>query len=386
MDGRESRGLHVLEVLGNGIVGGMETYVARLTRHLKFSGVKVSALCPFEGPLTAALRAEGCPILIAPVTDDPTWSTVQSTATYVLAEQVDVMHAHLGNAHVLAALISAVTAVPCVATIHGRSIPMLDLEAHRLLDGPCMTVVCHSAYNHARALGVLPHRLKLIANGVPAAPSRTRIDELHRLLGLAPATPILGFVGRLAPEKGPELFVRMAWMLRRKHPDVHYVFIGDGPLRGALIKEASELGLLDRMHFVGVRDDVQLLLPSLSLLIMPSQSEGMPLALMEAMAAGVPAVATSVGGIPEIVAHTITGLVLAPNDLTKLSAAVGELLDDPNRRKAMGEASRARADLWSVETASREMASYLGQVVENLHSRRTYVPCAPHARIQDERP
>jgi len=354
--------LHVLEIVGNGIVGGMETYVMRLCAYLEQTGVRVSALCPFEGPLTAALRAKGCHVLIAPVTDDPNWTTLQAAAGYVAREHVDVMHAHLGNAHVLGVLTSSLTGVPCVATIHGRAVSMLDLEAHRLLRRSHMTVVCSSAYRHALALGVAPDRLKLIPNGVPDVPAMKDTQRLPAILGLPTSTPIVGFVGRLAPEKAPEMFLRMAWMLRGKYPDVHYVFVGDGPLRRALEREAGELSFRNRLHFLGVRDDVQTLLPSLALLVMPSHSEGMPLALMEAMAAGVAVVASSVGGIPELVAHTRTGLLVPPNDLIALSAAVAELLGDPSYRQSMSEAAVARARLWPLATASEAMKAYLEQV------------------------
>src|SRR5436190_6353069 len=140
-----SQPLHVLEILGNGIVGGMETYAIRLCAYLKETNTRVSALCPFEGPLTGALRAKGCHVLIAPITDDPHWASLQAAAGYVARERVDVMHAHLGNAHVLGVLTSSLTGIPCVATIHGRSVSMLDLEAHRLLRCTHMTVVCSCA-------------------------------------------------------------------------------------------------------------------------------------------------------------------------------------------------------------------------------------------------
>jgi glycosyltransferase involved in cell wall biosynthesis len=376
--GTAVRPLHVLEILGNAIVGGMETYVTRLCGYLQPPAFRVSALCPFEGPATETLRRQGCHVLIAPVTDDPTWSTVQTAVTYVTTEHVDVMHAHLGNAHVLGLLTSALTGVGCVATVHGRSVPMLDLEAHRLLDRMHISVVCQAAYNHARALGIAADRLRLIPNGVPSSDAAADAHALHKVLGVPASTTILGFVGRLAPEKGPDMFLRMAWLLRAKHPDIRYVIAGDGPLRDALERQSRELLLNDRVHFLGVRNDVPLLLPSLAILVMPSHAEGLPLALMEAMAAGVPVVASSVGGIPELVAHTSTGLVVPPNDVHKLTSAVMELLNQPRQLAAMREASRLRAAQWPLDAASQAMAAYLREVAQDAqHQPKASLARAP---------
>jgi len=146
--------------------------------------------------------------------------------------------------------------------------------------------------------------------------------------------------------------------------------IGDGPLRRALEKQVAQLSLQERVHFLGVREDVLALLPSLSILVMSSHSEGLPLALMEAMAAGVPVVATSVGGIPELVAHSLTGLVVPPNDAARIAAAVGEILSDPSRREAMRRAARERASMWPLEAASRAMADYLRDIVRRTSRRK----------------
>jgi len=153
------RRVHVLQVLGNAIVGGMEMSLIRLARELPRASFRVSVLCPFESFITSELRNAGCDVLIAPVRSDPGWESIQTAATYVVDEHVDVVHAHLSNAHVLGALVSSLTERPCVATVHGRSVTMLDLEAHReifellgLRGGHLGDVTGH----HAHGLGQLP--------------------------------------------------------------------------------------------------------------------------------------------------------------------------------------------------------------------------------------
>lgn len=355
--------LHVLEILGNAIVGGMETFVTRLVQALPAESFRVSALCPFESHVTEALREAGADILIAPVRDDPVWQTVQLAAAFVDDEAVDVLHAHLANAHVLGSLVSALTGRACLATIHGRMVPMLDFEAHRMSDAMHMSVVCRAAYGHARAIGVPRERLHLIGNGVPAAGASNASSAFAASVGLSAEMPLVGFVGRLSPEKAPDLFVRMAHQLAAKHTDAAFVLIGDGPMRERLEEEVRLLGMAGRVRFAGERHDVLPLLPSLTALVVPSHAEGMPLALMEGMAAGVPVVATSVGGIPEMIQHLNTGLLVGPGDAGQLAIAVDGLLDDPAWAAAIGARARQRASsLWPQRESALRMGALLRRI------------------------
>ena len=295
--------------------------------------------------------------------DDPVWQTVQLAAAFVDDEAVDVLHAHLANAHVLGSLVSALTGRACLATIHGRMVPMLDFEAHRMSDAMHMSVVCRAAYGHARAIGVPRERLHLIANGVPAAGASNASSAFAASVGLSAEMPLVGFVGRLSPEKAPDLFVRMAHQLAAKHTDAAFVLIGDGPMRERLEEEVRLLGIAGRVRFAGERHDVLPLLPSLTALVVPSHAEGMPLALMEAMAAGVPVVATSVGGIPEMIQHLNTGLLVGPGDAGQLAIAVDGLLDDPAWAAAIGARARQRASsLWPQRESALRMGALLRRI------------------------
>ena len=360
--GGESARTHVLEILGNAIVGGMETYVVRLVRELARAEFRVTALCPFESHVSDALRDAQAEVLIAAVRDDPEWATIALAAQFVLDEDVHVVHAHLANAHVLGSLVSALTGRPCVATIHGRAVPMLDFEAHRMNDGMHVSVVCRAAESHALAIGVARDRLHFIPNGVPESEGARR-EDLARQLGVDGGTPLVGFVGRLSPEKGPDLFVRMAAQLLPKHASVAFVVIGDGPMRERLEAEAKVLGVASHLHFIGERRDVLPLLPSLTALVVPSHAEGMPLALMEGMAAGLPVVASSVGGIPELVTHLQTGLLVTPGEPAELAIAVDGLLADRPWARAIGARARDRAHtLWP----QRESAAQMGELLRRL--------------------
>jgi glycosyltransferase involved in cell wall biosynthesis len=355
-----------LEILGNAIVGGMESYVLSLVRRLPAEDFRILCLCPFESRLTDDLRKAGAEIYIAPIREDLQWETLQLALTLVRIHGVQLLHAHLPNAHLLASLLSSITGVPAVATIHGRSVPMRDLEIGQL-GFTHLTVVCQNAYMHAIGIGLPVNRVHLIHNGVDCdyfSCVRTR-HHLHDILGISKAHPLVGFVGRLSPEKAPDVFVRMADLLRPAFPDAHFVIVGEGPLLGELRMLVNDLHLGGRVHFAGVQCDMRAVYHSLELLVSTSTTEGMPFALMEAMAAGLATVATQVGGVPEIVEVGTTGLLAAPGEPHRLAQAVAELLGDPARRTTMGTAAQQRVQgRFSLRDSVQEMES----LFRRLHS------------------
>jgi len=336
--------IHVLEVVGNAIVGGMETYVARLVERLPRAQFAITCVCPFESPFTERLRSRGCAVYITPIFDDPSWLSIQFTTGLIRRLGVQVIHAHLWNAHLLASICASLTGVPLVATMHGRTVPVADFEIYRVAES-ILTLVCQNAYQHALSLGVHPGHAVLIPNGVPVElfAGDRKPGYLQSVLHLPAATRLVGFIGRLEPEKGPLTFVQMAALLRTAVPDVHFVLVGDGSLRNELLASARALGIEDKVHFTGARFDMPAVLASLELTVLTSESEGMPLALMEAMASGIASVASSVGGVPEIVLNGVTGLLVPPRSPDAAANAVAMLLGDPARVLAMGTAARERA-------------------------------------------
>lgn len=342
------RPLRVLQVVGNAIVGGMESWVLRLVERLPRERFEFWALCPFESGFTDRLRALGATVHVAPLPDDPPWTTVQMTASIVQHAGIDLLHAHLPKAHLLAGMAGALTGRPVVATVHGRFLSTLDLEVHHFTRSH-LSVVCPASHFHALALGVDPSCLSCEPNGVdtkrfrPLPEGSERPPALRASLGLAPEVPLVGFVGRLSAEKGPEVFVRSAMILASHRPDVHAVLVGEGPLREEVTGLIRRFGLQDRVHLAGARTDMQSVYQALDLAVSCSHSEAMPLAVMEAMASGVPVVATRVGGVSDLIEHGQTGWLVAPGDFDDIGNQCAELLARPERLAAMGRAARERA-------------------------------------------
>lgn len=339
-----SQRVQVLQVLGNAIVGGMETYVSRLIERLPADQFGITVLLPWESELSDHLRSLGAEVYVTPMPDNPPWSAIQTVSALVKAHAIDVLHAHLPNAHLLSALVGRLCSKPVITTIHGRQLSTLDLEVHRTASTH-LSVVCRQTYFHALGLGVSPSQLHLIANGADTTlfvPRRVRNGPLRQALGVPPEAPLVGQVGRLSAEKGPDVFVRAALAAHAVMPDVHFVLIGEGPLRTELEQTVVRLGLTERVHFAGLQTDMANIYAELDVVVSASRSEAMPLAVLEAMSSGVPVIATRVGGVPDLVQHNLSGWLVGDGDYDAMAAQLVSLLREPERAASMGQRARER--------------------------------------------
>ena len=354
--GQTDERTHILEVLGNAIVGGMENYVRNLAANLPSNEFKVSLLCPFESPYTLLLRSEGRDVYIAPLRDDPPWRTVELICTLVRETGVDLLHAHLMNAHTVAAMAGRLCGTPTVATLHGMSLHPQEISVARTT-GSHTIVVCREAWSQALAVGLAPERVSLVPNGVDLAtyhPMSAEPAEFRRTINVGPADLLVGFVGRLAWEKGPDKFLKAAEYILQRRPDVHFAMVGTGLMEKDLAATIRRAGLESRIHMIGLAREPHRIYPALDLLLHTSRADAMPLTILEAMASGVPVVAIGVGGVPEIVATGETGILVGttewpgivseyPGDWEGVALAALALLSNPTRLKSMAGASVRRA-------------------------------------------
>jgi glycosyltransferase involved in cell wall biosynthesis len=175
-----------------------------------------------------------------------------------------------------------------------------------------------------------------VANVIPASEVDVRVALLSELSGKT----IIATAGRLSPEKGHRHLLKALALVLRDRPDVHLVVFGGGPLRTELTHLAGELGCSKSIHFLGFVPDFASLLDGIDIFVLPSLSEGLPNALLEAMAAGKPVVATAIGGVPNLVEDGVTGLLVSPGESKEMASALGRLLSDSNLAAELG--SRAQ--------------------------------------------
>lgn len=197
-----------------------------------------------------------------------------------------------------------------------------------------------------RRTRLAPRRVVTIRNGIDPAAAAPNIDRAtaRRDFGLptAEGALIVGGVGRLDPVKGFDVLLDAIALLAPQHPKLTLVLAGDGPARYALQQQAARLNIKNRVHFLGFCKDVREVYAALDIFAMPSRCEALPYALLEAMTAQLPAVASRIGGVPEVVVPGETGLLIPVGDHHALAAALASLLNNPDLRQQMGRAARQR--------------------------------------------
>ena len=272
--------------------------------------------------------------------------------------------------------------VPHVITMHGSSYyagrlrRRLALRAAIALSGHTVAVSGRLARQISRDLWMPPSRISTIPNGVPSVrPERTTLrDELR----LGPDDRLVVSVGNLYPVKGHQHLIDAVALLVGRHPTLHLAISGRGEMAEALSARARGLGLANRVHLLGLRSDVAAILAAADVFALPSLSEGLPLALLEAMFAGCPIVASEVGEVGGALAHGEAGILVEPGQPAALAAALDRLLSDPDRARELGEHAVRRAA--AEYDISRMVQRYAG-VYEALLGRRR--PLARAARAAD---
>lgn len=373
----------ILEIIGNAVVGGMERQARALIEQLHPARYEITCLCPYESVYTQSLRQLGCRVLITPIKDDPPWRSVQMGAAHVQELGIDLIHAHLPNAHVLAGMIGGLTQTPVVATIHGMHLTPLDIGVAHTANTHLLCV-CQAAYSQALAVGRPASGISLIPNGVDTRIFHPESDGINfrDAWNIPHGVPLVGFVGRLDFEKAPDKFVLVAQRIHQSRPEVHFAMVGTGALYDQLTRMIENAKLESVMHLTGVVQNTQYVYPALDVVVQPSRAEGMPLALLEAMACGRAIVAMNVGGVPELVESSTTGLLVEPGDGPGMGSvfagdwegiahAVLYLLDRPDARQQMGVAARARMEQQFSLECSAAKTGDLFKALISLHRELT---------------
>ncbi len=211
-------------------------------------------------------------------------------------------------------------------------------------------------------------KISIIPNGVDVNLFRPDLDRrtlTRKMLDLSPETTVLIAVGRLTREKGLHLIIRALTRLRR--PDVHLLIVGQGKDEARLRRLARQSGLASQVHFTGFipHDELPAYLNAADIFVMPTLCvEALPMTILEAMACGLPIVASDIGGIPTAIDHERNGLLFPPGDVDQLASHIGRLLDEPGLAQALGDAARAKAiERFSVERMVRDTEEVFLQVV-----------------------
>jgi glycosyltransferase involved in cell wall biosynthesis len=360
--------LHVMQV------AGAEMLVAETIRRLGARIDPVVYCLDAVGPLGERLRGEGIDVVAFNRRPGFDLGVSRRMAADIRARRLEVLHAHQYTPFFYGAIAARLsrTHPRVIFTEHGRHYPDVVSARRRwtnrwVLDRFAAEVnaVCEFSARHlAEEDGFDARRIAVIENGVDT-PRYGRAPDLASArgsLGLDPARRYIATVARFHPVKDHVTLVRAFAACAAARSDVDLLLVGDGILRSDLERLAADLGVRDRIHFMGVRDDVAAILAAVDVFALTSLSEAASLTLLEAMASGLPVVVTAVGGNPEIVRDGIDGLLAPRGDSAAIAAALGRLLDDPQLARALGASGTARVrERFQLDrTIGRYYELYLG--------------------------
>jgi glycosyltransferase involved in cell wall biosynthesis len=342
----ESRRVRVMYVVGNFVAGGAERHLLEMWRRLDRRRFDVEIVCiRAEGLFLPDVLALGWPVrelgIGRRIYGPSGLRGLLRLVHHVLRFRPDVLHGYLFGPNLLAALAGRFAGVPAVV-IAKRNVDAFETTRQVAVQrfsarlATHVTAVSEAVAETVVALGVPRERITVIPNGVDAG--RFTAPAYGRGNG----TAVIGSVGCLAARKDYGTLLEALALLDRRGLDWRADLVGDGPERGRLEGQALRLGLERRVRFLGERDDIEALLPTFDVFVLSSREEGIPNALLEAMAAGRPAVATAVGGTPEVLKAGEQGWLVPPATPAALAAALEQVLRGPEEAERRGRAARRR--------------------------------------------
>ena len=363
------RVLYLIDSLGP---GGAEHLLAAYLPFLRRAGVipTVAALQEQEGnPVAARIEAQGIPVQELGIRRLRQRGAYGRVRRAIASADPDVVHTQLEFAAVLGIPAARRLGLPTVATLHTLDAPPprsrlalhVRLMAWALRRARRVIAVSEVTRSHYLERARLrPERVVTMYNGIDPTGFQAGPEDreaARRELGLDPDAPVLVTVAVQREPKGIQHMLAALPEVAAAFPAVRYLLVGDGPHRPALEEQVRALGLDGRVLFAGARDDVARMLSAADLFVLPSLTEALPTVLAEAMAAGRPIVATTVGGIPEMVRHGEAALLVPPADPEALAAAVCRLLANPRQAVAMGRSGRRLvAERFDIRTQARALA------------------------------
>jgi glycosyltransferase involved in cell wall biosynthesis len=349
------RPITVLDLRDTHEIGGpgktiLETYreidSSRFCLHL---GVFLTRHENGDSPFVSAAKRIGMPVHAIRGFNQFDPRLIWRVASLVRTIGVDIVHAHEVKSDVIAYLASCLRRVPIVTTLHGwfgdgpkdRAFIALDQRVARGFDR--VIAVSERIHDDVSAAGIDPSRLRLLRNAIVLERYRRtgRSGFLAELVGRPLTGPVISTIGRLSAEKGHADLVDALAIVARQGHTVSAVLAGDGPERAALTDRIRTLGLADRVHLPGYVEAAERVLEETDLMVLPSHTEGLPNAALEAFAMGVPVLATGVGGTPEVVTDGETGRLVEPRNPAALAEAMADFLRDPEPWKMMGRRGRS---------------------------------------------
>jgi L-malate glycosyltransferase len=365
--------IRILKFLSFFAVGGTERQFVNLIKRLDPDRFELHLACFRRfGAFLPEVEAGGWPLQTFQIERMVSYNTCRRQlqfARYLCKHGIQVVHTYGWYANVFGIPAARLAGVPVrIASIRDMGAHITDnqLKVQRMVCRMATSVLVNSEAIQKWLVsdGYASDKIHLIRNGiVTQVPELTGSLSIREQYGIAPDAPLVGMICRINPVKAVGDFLEAIAMVMRQHPSARFLIVGDGEERLAMMERARELGLGERVIFAGLRTDAPQILPQLTISVLSSLTEGLSNTVLESMAAGVPVVATRVGGNCEIVADGETGFLVPPRNPEMLSQAICRLLSNPQLATQMGAAGKeCIARNFTVETVVHQTE----QLYENL--------------------
>lgn len=367
--------LRVLYIHGFTRLGGAEHALLRLADAIRQMGIEPLVLWPRNDRAFAWLRSRGIraagikvpvgtrrlSLLVFPL-------MLARVLRFVAPAKIDLVHVNNYRSVHFGRMVSRWTKVPLVCHVRELITPK-KMRQYRLRASDALIAVSGAVADALIGGGMPADRVTTIRSGIPLIGTLREGEgpAVRDGLGILQDDPVVGIIAHILPHKGFDDLIRALALIQKKHPRVRCLVVGEAPRKRylqELLDLAERLSVRDRLVLVGFQDEVAPLLNAMDLFILPSHTEGLPITILEAMAAGRPVVATSVGGIPEVVRDGETGILIRSRDPEGLAEAVIRLLESPRLARAMGEEGRKRVEaLFTMEAEAERTAMVYRQVL-----------------------
>lgn len=355
----------VVRVISDLPVGGVERKIVDLLPRLqKWFDVRVCCIRE-KGELARELEKVGIPVDLCYFTGRLSPTSLMRMARYLKSVKAAIVHTHMYRSNVSGIVAAKLAGVPVtIASVH--TLNEWDSWRQRKMDAftarfrdATVAVSEEVLRYYVEATGVNPERCHVIYNGVDvdefSSPSRSA-SQIRADLGIGEKNRVVGKIARLHPVKDHETFLKAAAEVLREVPDTVFLVVGKGPLLGELRRLADRLGIAGRVVFTGNRSDIPDILSILDVSVICSKKEGFNNVVLESMAAGVPMVATNVGGNREVVVDGETGFLVPPGDSAGVAQAVVRILQSDSLASRMSAAARERARLFDINEMAEKVA------------------------------
>jgi glycosyltransferase involved in cell wall biosynthesis len=357
--------IKILQLTRNLGIGGLEKVVYDLCKGIDKTQFQISVCClHFKGEFGEALEKMGIRVHTLPTSTQVDYFSFLKVARVIRSLKPDILHTHNSHAFIdgtLAALISGRPKV--VNTDHARNYPDKKriLIAERIcakLADKIVAVSDHTRNELAEYSRIPKTKIEIIFNGIDSSKYAIRIDKDAKRseLGIGRVFPVIGLGVRLTDQKGISYLLDAMPKLIQRFPKIILLIAGKGALDQELRSRSDNLGLSEHVRFLGARLDWNELLSLIDVYVLPSVWEGLPLALLEAMAAKKAIVATDVGGVPSVIRHNENGLLVPPRDSDSLANAIARIVENRNMAAKLSE--NAQNTFFNGFTVEKMVKSY----------------------------